>query len=57
MCDIKNLKYLQDILEASRKDIPILMKSVDEQCQILRPDLYATGGKEVFDAWVRNSVV
>lgn len=32
------------------------MKSVDEQCQILRPDIYATGGKEVFDAWVRNII-
>lgn len=46
--------YLQDILDASRKDIPSLMKPVEEQCQILRPDLYAIDGKQVLDAWVSN---
>jgi len=33
------------------------MKSVDEQCQILRPDLYAVGGKQVLEAWVRNEML
>lgn len=49
--------YLQDILDASRKDIPSLMKPVNEQCQNLRPDLFAVEGKQVLDAWVSDWIV
>jgi len=41
-------------LDASRKDIPTLLKPIEEQCKALRPDLFAISGKEVLRNWVRN---
>lgn len=56
---IKNINifiyFFKDILDASRKDIPIVMKPIEEQCKILRPELFAVSGKEVLKAWVRNN--
>lgn len=48
--------YLKDILDASRKDISTALHFVEEQCLILRPDLYATEGSEVLDSWVRHQI-
>lgn len=32
------------------------MKSVEEKCQILRPDLFATDYKQLLEEWVRISI-
>ncbi|KAL4119095.1 hypothetical protein QTP88_011953 [Uroleucon formosanum] len=64
--DLKNVSFVlyganlslkecyKDILDASRKDIPILLKPIEEQCKISRPDLFAISGKEVLRNWNEN---
>lgn len=64
--DLKNVSFVlyganlslkecyKDILDASRKDIPTLLKPIEEQCKALRPDLFAISGKEVLRNWNEN---
>ncbi|KAE9532780.1 hypothetical protein AGLY_009861 [Aphis glycines] len=64
--DLKNVTFVlyganlplkecyKDILDTSRKDIPILLKPIEEQLKILRPDLFAISGKEVLTNWNEN---
>ncbi|XP_003245158.1 uncharacterized protein LOC100569878 [Acyrthosiphon pisum] len=61
--DLKNVSFVlyganlslkecyKDILDTSRKDIPILLKPIEEQCKTLRPDLFAISGTEVLRNW------
>jgi hypothetical protein len=44
-------------LDTSKKDIPSVMKIVEEQCAILRPDIFLESGKEVIKRWVRNIMI
>uniref|UniRef100_A0A2S2PEV5 Uncharacterized protein n=1 Tax=Schizaphis graminum TaxID=13262 RepID=A0A2S2PEV5_SCHGA len=64
--DLKNLTFVlynttlslkecyKDILDASRKDIPIVLKPIEEQLKVLRPELFAISGKEVLTNWNDN---
>ncbi|XP_025196480.1 uncharacterized protein LOC112595467 [Melanaphis sacchari] len=64
--DLKNVTFIlyganlslkecyKDILDASRKDIPILFKPIEEHLKILRPELFAIPGKEVLKNWNEN---
>lgn len=37
----------------SRKDVPRLLAMVEEQCKILRSDLFSVTSKEVKNSWVK----
>lgn len=39
--------------DSSRTDVPYQLTIVDEQCKILRSDLFAVTSKEVKDSWVK----
>lgn len=41
-------------MDVSRKDVTSVMKVIEEQCKILRPDLFDVEGVKVLKKWVRN---
>lgn len=41
-------------MDTSKKEVSSVMKSIEEECAILRPDLFSIEGKEVLETWVRN---
>ncbi|XP_022167589.1 uncharacterized protein LOC111031798 [Myzus persicae] len=64
--DLKNVTFVlyganlslkecyKDILDTSRKDIPILLKPIEEQNKLSRPDLFEISGTEVLKNWSEN---
>lgn len=43
--------------DSSRTDVPRLLTMVEEQCKILRSDLFAVTSKEVKDSWVKLNIL